>query len=97
MLLKFLMISAIIFYVFYKFSGQILRFVAKKAGQKLEKEMRKKAEEAMKNAQTQAQNPEQTVRNQEGENITVSYVKEPKRHAKKNFTDGDYIDFEEVK
>ncbi|GEM_PF-6532411 len=98
--MKFFIIFGLLLFLLYKFSGQIMRFLFRKAGQKLEKEMRKKAEEAVKNAQTQhtqnAQTTSQNVRTETGENVTVSYVKEPKRHAKKDFTDGDYVDFEEV-
>ena len=101
MVWKVLLIAIIISLLFYKFSGQILRFVLRKAGKRLEREMKKRAEEAVKQAQQQTQqqakNPTQTVKNEEGQDITVTYVHEPKRHATKDFTDGDYIDFEEVK
>ncbi len=94
---KIILILVVIAFLFYQFSGKILRFILRKAGKKLEKEMKKRFHEAAAQQQAQNQQTTHTVRNEQDENITITYVKEPKRHATKDFTEGEYIDFEEVK
>ncbi|MCC5945638.1 MAG: DUF4834 family protein [Bernardetiaceae bacterium] len=83
-MLKFLIIFGFILYVFYAFSGKILRFAMRMLGKRIEKKMKE---------QQMYYQPEQPPR-KEGE-IYVSY--KPPKTKKQSDIDGEYVKFEEVK
>ncbi|WP_338814687.1 DUF4834 family protein [Bernardetia sp. Wsw4-3y2] len=89
MLLKFLIISAVILYVLYAFSGKIMQFLAKILLRKVQKQAQK---------QYETQNdirPEGEIRVETPPSKNIHSNQEGKKYDFDNI--GEYVQFEEVK
>ena len=84
MLLKFLLISGLVIFLMFRFAKYILRFAFWLLGWQLKREMKRH------------QQSSQEVPKREG-SVEITYAPDSRPGRHRDFTEGEYIDFEEIK
>jgi hypothetical protein len=87
-MLKFLLISILCFYVFYKVSGYFFRFLFYVLGNRAQHNINKTFE--------QQQRASKKAKPADG-NVEIDYVPNSGKGNKNDFKGGEYVDYEEVK
>lgn len=95
-MLKFLLITILIFYLIYKVGGFFFRMLFTSAFQQQQRHYQEARQNAHKNQN--GYNQKQSAKNPPNSNVRVDYVPaQEERNDKKDFKGGQYVDYEEVK